>query len=307
MNDRIYNYLNDHQYFSPNQNGFMKGKRTDDNVFIIHTIHQKYVKQNGKKVYVAFIDFRKYFDSINRQSLLYKLIKAGITGKMYNIIKAAYERPLYCIKTKNGLTEYFPANTGVKQGCILSPLLSNIFQNDLHGCFDDQCDPVKVGNTKLNSLSWADDLVLLSETKEGLQESLNRLSKYCKKWGLVVNKSKTKCLTMCKGNPKIPTFTFENEILENVTEFKYLGVIIHKNGKFSQAINMIKDRISKANRAIHMLKCILGHTNTVSIKLALSLFDKQVEPILLYGSSLWGIPDNNRHVQIKPTNMMKTE
>ena len=62
--------------------------------------------------------------------------------------------------------------------------------------------------------------------------------------------------TMCKGNPKIPIFTFESETLENVTEFKYLGVLIHKNGKFSQAI---KNRISKAK-----------HSNTVSIKLALS-------------------------------------
>ena len=127
LNKRIYNHLTEKNFWSPNQNGLMKGRRTEDNLFILHTIFQKYVKQ---RKYTVFVDFRKFVDSIDRNCLLYKLLKCGITGNMYDVIKAAYNNPMFCIKAEHGLSEYFSSSTGMKQGCILSPILSNIFQND---------------------------------------------------------------------------------------------------------------------------------------------------------------------------------
>ena len=70
---------------------------------------------------------------------------------------------------------------------------------------------------------------------------------------------------------------------------------MHKNGKFIQAIN---DRTMKANIAIHMLKQVLGYTNNATVKLALSLFDKQIQPTLLYGCYIWSMPDHNRPIMI---------
>ena len=93
----------------------------------------------------------------------------------------------FCVKTENGITKSFLSTTGVKQGCNLSPLLSNLYQNDLHDIFDDTCDPVKLENMHVNSLSWADDLILLSDSQTGLQNCLNKLSDFCKKWHLSVN------------------------------------------------------------------------------------------------------------------------
>ena len=307
LNKRIYNYLTENNFWAPNQNGFMKGKRTEDNIFIIHTIFQKYVKLGKGKIYTTFVDFRKYFDCINRNCLMYKLIKCGITGKMYKVIKASYNNPQFCIKTLEGLSCYFSSTTGVKQGCILSPLLSNIFQNDLHEIFDASCDPVSLNNITLNSLSWADDLVIMSMSKQGLQNSINKLYNYCNKWGLSVNTDKTKCMLLSLGNAKMPSFTLGDKILTNVQTYKYLGIVLHKNGKFSHAI---KDRISKTNRAIHVIKQVLGYSSNVSVKLALSLFDKLIAPILLYGSSIWSIPDCNRHILIevdKIDNKVKTQ
>ncbi len=84
-------------------------------------------------------------------------------------------------------------------------------------------------------------------------------------------------------------------ILDNVDTYKYLGIILHKNGKFSYAIC---DRISKTNRELHVLKQLLGYSSNVSVKLAMSLFYKQIAPILLYGNSLWSIPDCSRYIQL---------
>ena len=100
---------------------------------------------------MAFVDFRKFFDTINRKNLLYKMIKSG---NVYNVIKSAYDNNRYSIKCRSGLTKSFVSTSGVKQGCNLSPTLSNLFQNDLHDCFDITCDPVLLEGVEINSLSW---------------------------------------------------------------------------------------------------------------------------------------------------------
>ena len=111
---------------------------------------------------------------MDRSCLLYKLLKYGITGRAYNIIKSMYGNSGYRIRVGEYLSPRFVGDVGVKQGCCLSPTLSNIFQNDMHDIFDNStCDPVKLGNMSFNSLSWADDLVLISSSKNGLQTCLN--------------------------------------------------------------------------------------------------------------------------------------
>ena len=296
LNSRIVKHLTDENFWRHNQNGFMEKRRTDDNIMIINTIFQKYVNEKKQKLYVAFIDFSKFFDSINRKFLLYKLLKSGITGKCYSILKSMYKGSHYSVKTDYGITSAFESMTGVKQGCALSPTLSNIFQNDLHDIFDHFCDPVELEQTYFNSLSWADDLVLISQSSEGLQSCLDKLGHYCDKWHLNVNVKKTKTMVMSKGNPKATTFYFSNNTLENVKAYKYLGLIISSNGSRTRMVN---DRVLKAKRAAFAIKQAISTTQNISTKLSMSLFDKQIEPILLYGSPIWGIPSSTRSLKLK--------
>ena len=182
-----------------------------------------------KKVYLAFIDFSHFFDKINRHMMLYKLLKYGITGNVYHIIKSIYSRTQYSIQIGSEYSPKFLGDNGLKQGCCLSPTLSNIFQNDLHEIFDENCDPLSIGAIAINSMSWADDLVIASLSKEGLQSCLNKLSLYCKKWGLEVNVEKTKTMTFSKRFTRTePLFLNETEI-ENVRSIHYLGFDIMFN------------------------------------------------------------------------------
>ena len=84
-----------------------------------------------------------------------------------------------------GLTDDFNSTVGVKLGCILSPLFFNIFLSDLPSIFDDSCDPVHLNNNPLHCLLYADDLILLSESANGLQNALDRLHAYCKKMEII--------------------------------------------------------------------------------------------------------------------------
>jgi hypothetical protein len=133
----------------------------------------KYFQQN-KKLYTCFIDFRKAFDSIWRDALLYKLVKAGGGGIFENIIKDIYSSSEIQIKLGDGLTMPFEDNTGVKQGCVLSPTLFKLFINDLPDIFSENCDPVLLFKKKISCLMFADDIVLVSESSYGLQHALDK-------------------------------------------------------------------------------------------------------------------------------------
>ena len=89
MNGRIVKHLEEQNFWKDNQNGFREGRRTKDNIMIIKTLFEKYIKKNKQRLFMAFVDFRKFFDTINRKNLLYKMLKAGITGNLYKVIKSA--------------------------------------------------------------------------------------------------------------------------------------------------------------------------------------------------------------------------
>ncbi len=298
LNKRLTDYLTDFGKCSPNQNGFMKGKRTEDNLFILHSSIHKYVRRENQHIYAVFIDFRKFFDIINRDLLMYKLLRNNIKGDMYFTIKNMYIGTNYCIKTDRGLTEVFESKSGVLQGCTLSPTLSNLFQNDLHDIFSGDTDGLRLdGDTIINSMSWADDLLLFSSSHKGLQTCLDRLSQYCRKWGLSINTSKTKAILFSKGIPRSDKqpLSIGGAEIEWVSSYKYLGMIVSSDGKFHKAV---ADRVDKATKAMYSIRNAISHYENISVSLANTLFEKQLSPILLYGSVLWILPEVNRYAKI---------
>ena len=130
------------------------------------------LNRSGGKVYACFIDFKKAFDSVCHQGMLFKLLQNKIGGKVYDIIKSMYSRSKCYIKLGAKRTGYFEYTRGVTQGCILSPLLFNLYLNELPNLIKDSTsltDPfILPKGTKLGTLLYADDLILLSKSKQGL-------------------------------------------------------------------------------------------------------------------------------------------
>ena len=251
-----------------------------------------------QKVFCAFVDYEKAFDTVWRDGLWYKLNNCGVyrTSKVYNIIVNMYENVKSCVFSASKKSNYFTSNAGVRQGENLSPLLFALFINDLESYllakgnnYIDFKDDVTNKFVKLLVLLYADDTIILSNTASGLQKLLHDLDSYCTRWRLRVNSSKTKVVVFGKRKAKTKSkFTYRNEELELVDEFKYLGVVFNCNATFKKCRLYVKDQATKAMFAL----LSKGRRLNLPIDVMLDLFDKTVVPVLIYGCEVWGYENN---------------
>ena len=112
------------------QAGFRNGYSTTDHIFNLKRLIDLYLFR-GKKLYCAFIDYKKAFDSVNRVYLWQKLLSNNVDGKMFRIIHSLYANVKSCVRIGNSKSACFSSNIGVRQGENLSPILSALFLNDL--------------------------------------------------------------------------------------------------------------------------------------------------------------------------------
>ena len=108
---------------------------TIDHIFGLHLLIENFLAK-GKKLYCAFIDYAKAFDTVWRGGLWFKLVNHGITGKCLTVIMNMYNGIKSMVEKENILSDVFPCNMGVRQGENLSPLLFALFLNDMERSFE---------------------------------------------------------------------------------------------------------------------------------------------------------------------------
>ena len=241
----------------------------------------------------SFVEFKRAFDSIPREKLFQKIEKAGINGKFLSVLSSMYLNDCSAIKQNGYVTETFNCRVGVKQGCMLSPTLFNLFLSDLPD--DLNKAPVKedisIKGVKMRGLLYADDLAIVAKTANDLQLLLRHLEQYCSVNDLAVNINKTKVLIFNNNGHRMNkhVFLYQEERVENVKMYKYLGLTFSAFGNFSLA----KQELKKiALKALFKLKKEMGSFFRSKVKVTMQLFDSLVKPILLYGSEIWGIEND---------------
>ena len=128
INERLNKYADKIALINENQAGFRKKYSTTDHIFLFKNVIDLHLKQKkGKKLFCAFVDYRKAFDFVWRSALWYKLKKSGIKGKLFNVIVNMYKNIKSCVSLNSECSDYFASTSGVRQGESLSPFLFAIF------------------------------------------------------------------------------------------------------------------------------------------------------------------------------------
>ena len=198
-----------------------------------------------------------------------------------------YKNIQLCVKTQNKITNTFASHTGIRQGDNLSPTLFNLFINDVPQYISKQgqTDPVSIGDAHINCLMYADDVVLLSTSKTGLQKCINGIKQFSNEWKLDLNLNKTKVLIFNKtGEHLTEQFNYGTEKIQCSQNYTYLGLDFDASGNLR---NMVKKLYEKSLKALYKLYKLTEQN--YNIKTLLHIFDHTIAPILLYGSELWGL------------------
>ena len=225
INNRLTKWVEENNILADEQNGFRADRSTIDHVSTLTNIIETR-KLKRKQTFTAFIDFKKAYDSINRPLLWSKLQEAGMSGKILNPIKAIYNNVQYCIRLNGLYTNWFKVNHGLKQGCLLSPLLFNIYINSLAETIKHLGLGVDVDGEKIGIFLYADDLVLISENEADLQAMLDILNNWCKNNKINLNAEKSKVVHFRNPSVQRSSFNFScgDHMLEITTQYNYLGL-----------------------------------------------------------------------------------
>ena len=295
LNKRLQRYLENNNIFAEEQNGFRAGRSCIDHIFVMCTVLRNR-KMLGKDTFLCFIDYKKAFDSVDRNLLLFKLYNIGIKGKMYKAISSLYSNPRSRIILQDYNTDYFDCPMGIKQGDCLSPTLFSIFINDLAEDIKNTKIGIKlniediagiVDINVLNILLYADDIVLFAENEEDLQSLLFIVQTWCEKWRLEVNLSKTNIMHV-RSKRKMQSkflFLFNNRPVPYCKFYKYLGCFIDEHLEYKFTLEMQADSAGRALSSI-ITKMIKNQGFTFSIYSL--LYQSCVCSISQYGGEVLG-------------------
>jgi hypothetical protein len=272
------------------QSGFRSGKACRDMIVSLRIIVEQSMEYQSP-LYLLFVDYERAFDSIDRKCMWAALTNKGLPQKFVNLIKEGYNGYKCRILHEGTLSEEFETSTGVRQGCILSPLLFLVVIDEVLKTTvqDKKRGLMWTFEENLEDLDFADDICLLSQNGKQLQEKIDHLSRTSEKAGLKINKIKTKIMRL---NTKAATsIEVGSEIIEEVEDFTYLGSII--SGE-EGVLKDVTSRVSKA-RSVFVRLSKIWRSSSTTTETKLKIFSSMVKPVLLYGCESWTVTEGIRH------------
>ncbi|KAK3517708.1 hypothetical protein QTP70_015857 [Hemibagrus guttatus] len=207
------------------QYGFMPRKSTTDAIFALRILMEKY-REGQRELHCVFVDLEKAYDRVPREELWYCMRKSGVAEKYVRVVQDMYERSRTVVRCAVGQTEEFKVEVGLHQGSALSPFLFAIVMDQLSE---------EVRQESPWTMMFADDIVICSESREQVEESLERWRFALERRGMKVNRSKTEymCVNEREGSG---TVRLQGEDVKKVQEFKYLGSTVQSNGECGKEV-----------------------------------------------------------------------
>ncbi len=269
------------------QFGFSKNASCGHAVMVLKET-MNYSKLKRRKMYITAIDASKAFDKVNR-NLLWLILKKKVGLSLTIILMNYYQISNAYVINKNEISETFKTTVGVKQGGPLSPRLFSIYIEDIEQLIDDTNIGIHIGSIRINLLLYADDIVLISETKREMQYLIDIVEQFGKIREIKFNPDKTNFLSVnghC--NIRIAKYTndlnfirMDNNIIEEVNQLKYLGSYINNN-----LLNKahLEERYRMVACSVNTLANNIGFSSKLlTPKVKVQLYKTYIRPVLTYG------------------------
>ena len=263
------------------QAGFRAGRSTTEQTFNLRILCEKYL-QHQQNLYQVFIDFKKAFDRVWHEALWANMRKYNINTSIIRAIENLYDKAQSAVLFYGSTGEWFRTTVGVRQGCLLSPTLFNIFlERIMCEALDDHEGSVSIGGRLITNFRFADDIVVNAEQEEEAGVLIDRLDRTTTRYKMEIGPDKTKVMI---NNPN----GFQREIktkgqrLEEVENFKYRGAIISNEGSKPKILS----RIAQTTAALSTLKIIWRDKN-ISLASKVKLMWTLILSTFLYACESW--------------------
>ena len=177
------------------QAGFRAGNSTTEQIFNLRILGYKYL-QHQQYLYHVFIDFKKAFDSVLHEALWATMRKYNINASIIRAIENVYDKAQSAVLFDGSTGEWFRTTGGVRQGCLLSPTLFNIFlQRIMCETLDDREGSVSIGGRLSTNSRFADDIVVNAEEEEEAGVLVDRLDTTTTRYKMEIGPDKTNVTT----------------------------------------------------------------------------------------------------------------
>lgn len=286
LNERLTNWAEENGIISDYQNGFRKSRSTVDHISTLTNIIECR-KMEKKPTFICFVDFQKAYDSINRRLLWDKLSDIGLKGKIIRSLKAIYNDVKCSVRINGHYSDWFSVESGVKQGCLLSPMIFNLFLNDLSNAIEQTGLGVDIQGTRIGMLCYADDLAVMAESEEDLQHLLGVLSEWCQLNQMDINADKTKVVHFRTPSTDRSHCSFKiglHDILISGS-YKYLGLLLDEFLNYETTASFVA---KSASRALGLVISKFKSAGGLSYNVFTKLYDSYVWSTISYGASIWG-------------------
>ena len=279
---RIENRVKD--YISERQFGFRKGVGTRDAIGSLRMIIERSLDHDND-IFICFVDFEKAFDRVNWKRMLDILKKVGVDWRDRRLIADLYLNQEMVVKVSSEYSEPEQVGRGVRQGCLMSPLLFSIYvESMMIEAMEGIEEGVKVGGVLVQDIRFADDQAMIASSQEGLQKMMDALNDTARVYGMKINIGKTKAMRVSRNRGGSVSIHIENQEVEQVDKFKYLGSVVTDDGRSE---NEIKIRIAMAKEAFMRRRELL--TKRMKRSLKKRIVKTLIWTVLLYGSETWAL------------------
>ena len=263
------------------QAGFRSKRSTTEQIFNLRVLCEKY-SQHQQDIYHVFIDFKKAFDRVWHDALWATMRKYNMGQRLIQTIQELYAKATSAVLVQGTVGKWFHTSVGVRQGCLLSPTLFNIFlERIMTDALEDHNGTVSIGGRTITNLRFADDIDGLAGNEQELANLVKRLDETSSRYGMEISAEKTKLMTN-SAHPITTKITVSGKELETVDHFKYLGAIISEEGSKAE----ILARAAQTTAAMTKLKTIWKDRN-ISLRSKVKLLHALIISIFLYACESW--------------------